>query len=85
MKNRADEVSSREYTPPKPDRPHTLASVPLRTMILDACSPTLSAHRRWDGNALIATRLRDCLHNRKSVLLLRTYTLTEGGEKGNRQ
>jgi hypothetical protein len=39
---RADEVSSREYAPQKPDRPHTRASVALRMAILDACSPTLS-------------------------------------------
>jgi hypothetical protein len=39
---RADEVSSREYAPQKPDRPHIRASVALRTVILEACSPTLS-------------------------------------------
>jgi hypothetical protein len=39
---RADEASSHEYTPKKPDRPHTRTSVSLRTTILEACSPTLS-------------------------------------------
>jgi hypothetical protein len=39
---RADEASSREYAPQKPDCPHTRASVALRTMISKACSPTLS-------------------------------------------
>jgi hypothetical protein len=39
---RADKASSREYTPKKLDRPHTRASVPLRTAILEACSLTLS-------------------------------------------
>jgi hypothetical protein len=38
----ADEASSREYAPKKYDRPHTRASVALRTAILEACSPTLS-------------------------------------------
>ena len=38
---RADEVSSREYAPQKPDRSHTRASVPLRTTISEACSTTL--------------------------------------------
>jgi hypothetical protein len=55
---RADEASSREYAPQKPYRPHTRASVALRTAILEACSPTLCARRRWDGNRLCATRLR---------------------------
>jgi hypothetical protein len=39
---RADEASSREYAPQKHDRPHTRASVSLRTAILEAYSPTLS-------------------------------------------
>jgi hypothetical protein len=39
---RADEASSREYAPQKPDHPHTRASVSLRTAISEACSPTLS-------------------------------------------
>jgi hypothetical protein len=39
---RADEASSHEYAPQKPDRPHTHASVALRTVISEACSPTLS-------------------------------------------
>jgi hypothetical protein len=39
---RADETSSREYAHQKPDRPHTHASVSLRTAILEACSLTLS-------------------------------------------
>jgi hypothetical protein len=30
-------------------------------------SHSLCARRRWDGNSLIATRLRDYLHNRKNV------------------
>jgi hypothetical protein len=36
----ADEASSREYAPQKPNRPHTRASVSLRTAILEAYSPT---------------------------------------------
>jgi hypothetical protein len=35
-------ASSHEYTPQKPDRPHTRASVSLRTTISEVCSPTLS-------------------------------------------
>jgi hypothetical protein len=55
---RADEASSREYDPQKPDHPHTRASVALRTVISEACSPTLYARRRWDGDGLYATHLR---------------------------
>src|SRR5688572_27876285 len=36
-------ASSREYAPQKPDRPHTRASVALRTTISEAYSPKLSA------------------------------------------
>jgi hypothetical protein len=39
---RADEASSLEYTPQKPDRLHTHASVALWTTISEACSLTLS-------------------------------------------
>jgi hypothetical protein len=39
---RTDHASSREYTLQKSDRPHTHASVSLRTAISDVCSPTLS-------------------------------------------
>jgi hypothetical protein len=39
---RADEASSREYAPQKPDCPHTRACVSLRTAISEVCSPTLS-------------------------------------------
>jgi hypothetical protein len=39
---RVDGSSSREYAPQKPDRPHTRASVALRTAISEACSPTHS-------------------------------------------
>jgi hypothetical protein len=38
----ADEASSHEYAPQKPDRLHTCASVSLRTAISEAYSPTLS-------------------------------------------
>jgi hypothetical protein len=39
---RADEASSREYAPQKPDRQHTRASVALQTAISEVCSLTLS-------------------------------------------
>jgi hypothetical protein len=39
---RADEASSREYAPQKPDHPHTRASVPLRTTISEVYSHILS-------------------------------------------
>jgi hypothetical protein len=39
---RADEASSREYAPQKPDSPHTRASVALQTTISESCSPTYS-------------------------------------------
>jgi hypothetical protein len=51
------------------------------TTILEAYSPTLYARRRWDGNGLSATRLRDCTRNQKSIHLLHIYTHTEGGER----
>jgi hypothetical protein len=38
----AEKASNREYAPQKSDRPHTRASVPLRTAISEACSPTRS-------------------------------------------
>jgi hypothetical protein len=40
--DRTDEASSHEYSPQKSDRPHTRASVALRTTISEAYSPTLS-------------------------------------------
>jgi hypothetical protein len=55
---RADEASSHKYTPQKPDRLHTCASVTLQTTISEACSPTLCARRRWDVDGLYTTRLR---------------------------
>jgi hypothetical protein len=39
---RTDQASCREYAPQKFDRPHTHASVSLRTVISEAISPTLS-------------------------------------------
>jgi hypothetical protein len=39
---RAKGASSRNYAPQKPDRPHTRASVALRTAILESCSTTIS-------------------------------------------
>jgi hypothetical protein len=40
--SRAYEASGREYAPQKPDRPHTRASVALRTTISEAYALTLS-------------------------------------------
>jgi hypothetical protein len=53
-----DHASSREDAPQKSDRPHTRGSVSLRSVISKACSPTLCARRRWDGNVLFAIRVR---------------------------
>ncbi len=53
-----DHASSREDAPQKSDRPHTRASVSLRSVISEACSPTLCARRRWDENVLFAIRVR---------------------------
>jgi hypothetical protein len=39
---RTDQASSHEYAPQKFDRPHTRASVSLRTTISEAISPALS-------------------------------------------
>jgi hypothetical protein len=53
---RADGVSSREYTPQKHDRPHSRASVALRTIISEAFSLTLSVlvgGTRMDGVQLV--------------------------------
>jgi hypothetical protein len=69
---RADEASIHEYVPQKLDHPHTRASVSLRTVISEACSPTLCARRRWDGDGLYATQ--------KKPYLLRIYTRAEGGQ-----
>jgi hypothetical protein len=44
-------------------------------------SHSLCARRRWDGNGLSATCLRDCSRNQKSVHLLRIYTHVEGREQ----
>ena len=41
-RRRTDHASSREDAPQKSDRPHTRASVSLRSVISEACSPTLS-------------------------------------------
>jgi hypothetical protein len=72
---RADQASSREYAPQKPDRPHTHASVSLRTTISKACSLTLCAHIRWDGDRLYATRLRYySVVTRRSILSSYIYT-----------
>jgi hypothetical protein len=49
---RADEASSHEYAPQKPDRPHTRASVALRRAISEACSAD-DADKRWDGNGCV--------------------------------
>jgi hypothetical protein len=80
---RADEASSREYAPQKPDRPHTRASVALRTVISEAYSPTLRFRRRWDSNRLSAMRLRLFVCNQKNhlLLLLHICTCAEGGER----
>jgi hypothetical protein len=43
---------------------------------------SLCTRRRWDGDMLFTTRLRDCVSNQKSVLL-HSYTQSEGGDKGN--
>jgi hypothetical protein len=48
-------------------------------------SQFLYAHRRQDMNGLSAMRLSVYSRNWKSGHLLYTYTLTEGGEKGNKQ
>jgi hypothetical protein len=47
--SRVDEASSHEYAPQKPDRPHTRASVSLRTAISEACSTTLYAAEGGTG------------------------------------
>jgi hypothetical protein len=44
-------ASSREYAPHKSDCSHTRASVSLRTVISEACSPTLSMFRE-DGTGM---------------------------------
>jgi hypothetical protein len=74
--SRADKTSSREYTPQKPDRPHTRASVALRTTILVTCSLTLCDCRRWDEDRLYATRLRMLVRvvTRSSLTSLYIYT-----------
>jgi hypothetical protein len=81
---REDEASSREYAPQKPYRPHTRASVSLRTVISEACSPTVCAHRLWDRDRLYATRLRMscvlsycCRDQKQPPLLVYIHTQSE--------
>jgi hypothetical protein len=57
---RADGASSREYAPQKPDRPHTRASVALRTAISEACSPTLSVLAEGGTGMGCTQRVEEC-------------------------
>jgi hypothetical protein len=79
---RADEASSREYAPQKPNRSHTRASVALRTMISEACSPTLSMLVEG-GTRMAVCNASESVHtccNQEQCHLLRIYTRAEGGE-----
>jgi hypothetical protein len=78
---RADEASSREYGPQKPNRPHTRASVALRTMISEACSPTLSVLAEGGTKMAMCNTSKTvrCSYvllyrNQKQPHLLRIYT-----------
>jgi hypothetical protein len=70
---RADEASSREYAPQKPDRPHPCKCTSTKDDFRSMFSHSLCARRRLDGDVLFAMRLRDSVSNRKSVLPLHFY------------
>jgi hypothetical protein len=78
---RTDHASSHEYAPQKSDRPYTHASVSLRTVISEACSPTLCARRRWDGDMMFAMRVRDISCVPVRVLPLHSYRQSKGGRR----
>jgi hypothetical protein len=82
---RADEASSREYAPQKPDRPHTRASVSLWTAISEAYSPTLSVLA--EGGTRIAlcntseTMRAYCAVDPEAASPPRIYTRAEEGQR----
>jgi hypothetical protein len=72
--------------PQKPDRPHTRASVSLRTAISEACSPTLSllteggtgmgcVQHAWDCTSVL------CCQPRSIFPSSYIYTRAEGGQR----
>jgi hypothetical protein len=70
--------------PKKPNRPHTRASVALRTVILEACSPTLSVLAEGVTGMVVCNAsesIRAYCHNQKQPHLLRIYTRAEGGQR----
>jgi hypothetical protein len=80
---RADEASSCEYASQKPDRPHTHASVALRTAILEAFSPTLSVLAEGGMEIDVCNTSKSvctCCYQ-KQPHLLRICTRAEGGER----
>jgi hypothetical protein len=84
---RADEASSHEYAPQKHDRPHTRASVSLRTAISEAGSPTLSV-LAVGGTGMVVCNGSEtvrayCVVNPEAVSPPHIYTHTQ--REANRQ
>jgi hypothetical protein len=80
---RADEASSHEYTPQKPNRSHTRARVALRMAISEACSPTPSVLPEGGTGMAVCNEsetVRTCC-NQKQPHLLCICTRAEGGER----
>jgi hypothetical protein len=76
---RADGANSHEYTPQKPDRTHTRASVALWTTISETRSPTLSVLAEGGtGNDLNATRFRVRVTRRAFTSSVFIHTQREG-------
>jgi hypothetical protein len=80
---RADEASSHEYAPQKPDRPHTRASVALRTATSEAYSPTFSVLAEGGAGMAVCNTPETvrAYYNQKQSPLLRICTRAEGGER----
>jgi hypothetical protein len=82
---RADEASSREYAPQKPDRPHTRASVSPWTAILETCSPTLFVLAKGGTGMAVCNTSKIvrayCAVNPEAATPPRIYTRAEGGQR----
>jgi hypothetical protein len=84
---RADEASSREYAPQKPDRPHTRASLSADDDFGGRLSHSLCSQkvrRGWDvhnASENVRTCVLFCRRHQKQPHLLLIYTCTERGQR----
>jgi hypothetical protein len=72
---RADEASSREYAPQKPDRPHTRGSVALWIAISEVCSHTLSVLAEG-GTGMYVCNASDTVRAYCAVIVTRSSITT---------